>query len=231
MHVADNTERTSRTRDLLMAGTMAAVLVVPFYSVANAGSESSADPAAAEETENGQAASETGATESEGAGEGTMDGETAGAEGEASTAGEDDAATTAGAAGGQFLEGAEGDALHGEDLIGKQVVSSDGESIGTVKDILLEKDGSMRGVLLSSGGFLGIGEKQVGVRWDETSMSVTAEALETGLSQEDIKNAPEYQAAAAGEGAGAGDEGAGEGEATGETGATGEGEGTTEGVE
>ncbi|SDF49084.1 PRC-barrel domain-containing protein [Limimonas halophila] len=217
MHVAKTWDWASRTKELLLASTMAAVLVTPFYTVASANSGTSAETAAAEETGNGQSVSEASETEQDkGSADetGATEGETTGGESGASATGEADAGSAAGAGGGQFLESAQGDVLSGEQLVGMEVVASNGDSLGTVTDILLQQDGTLNGVVISSGGFLGIGEKQVGVRWDSASMSVAENKLQTGLSQQDIQDAPAYEAAPAG-----GEAGTGEGRSKEESGA------------
>ncbi|WP_181707265.1 PRC-barrel domain-containing protein [Chthonobacter rhizosphaerae] len=49
------------------------------------------------------------------------------------------------------------------DLEGKAVFGADGESIGDIKDILVNDQGQVAAVIIGVGGFLGIGEKDVAV--------------------------------------------------------------------
>lgn len=49
------------------------------------------------------------------------------------------------------------------DFEGKSVYGSDGESIGSISDVLVSQDGSVNAVIIGVGGFLGIGEKDVAV--------------------------------------------------------------------
>jgi sporulation protein YlmC with PRC-barrel domain len=48
-------------------------------------------------------------------------------------------------------------------LIGKSVWSPDGRDIGDVADLILDKEGRIERVVVSVGGFLGVGDKQVAV--------------------------------------------------------------------
>jgi sporulation protein YlmC with PRC-barrel domain len=52
-------------------------------------------------------------------------------------------------------------------LVGINVYNQGNEKIGEVKDILLEKSGKAEKVILSVGGFLGLGERYVAVPYDQ----------------------------------------------------------------
>ena len=56
-----------------------------------------------------------------------------------------------------------------DDLIGSNVYSDAGEKIGDVEDLIVSLDGSVEGVVIGVGGFLGIGEKWVAVKMDSLS--------------------------------------------------------------
>ena len=71
----------------------------------------------------------------------------------------DAGATTAG----PFVTVPETGAWRASDLEGKDVYGADGESIGSISDVLLSQDGSVNAVIIGVGGFLGMGEKDVAV--------------------------------------------------------------------
>jgi len=54
--------------------------------------------------------------------------------------------------------------------MGKTVFDANGDGLGDVNDLLLDKDGSVGGVIIGVGGFLGIGEKSVAVPFDAIEM-------------------------------------------------------------
>ena len=67
------------------------------------------------------------------------------------------------------------------DLIGKDVYGANNEDMGEVGDVLIDRNGQVRAVVLDLGGFLGIGETQVAVpmqslqfRSDDNRASTTA---------------------------------------------------------
>ena len=56
-----------------------------------------------------------------------------------------------------------------DDLMGSNVYSASGESIGEIDDLIVNLDGSVEGAVIGVGGFLGIGEKWVAVKLDSLS--------------------------------------------------------------
>jgi sporulation protein YlmC with PRC-barrel domain len=54
--------------------------------------------------------------------------------------------------------------LAGEQLIGIKVLNKDGQTIGTISDLIVGSGDKIEGVILGVGGFLGVGEKKIGVR-------------------------------------------------------------------
>lgn len=75
-------------------------------------------------------------------------------------------------------------------IVGKEVVNAQGDKIGTVSKI----DGS--NVIVSVGGFLGIGSHDVSLAWNQLSLSGTGDQakLQTSLTKDELKAMPEYKA-------------------------------------
>lgn len=53
----------------------------------------------------------------------------------------------------------------GSTLIGRNVENSNGDSLGDINNIVVDENGSVTAVVIGVGGFLGIGEKDVGVKF------------------------------------------------------------------
>lgn len=70
------------------------------------------------------------------------------------------------AASSRFLTEMSPGATRLSDLIGLEVVGADIARIGEIEDILVGPDGTARGVVIGSGGVLGIGERSVAVPYD-----------------------------------------------------------------
>lgn len=56
-------------------------------------------------------------------------------------------------------------------LVGSKVYNNTGANIGSIEDIILKADGSMDEVVLSVGGFLGIGDKYVAVPFSDLKVT------------------------------------------------------------
>ena len=59
--------------------------------------------------------------------------------------------------------------LAADEVIGKEVVNAADEEVGEIADLVMDPDQKLVGVVLSVGGFLGIGEKWVAVPVDRSS--------------------------------------------------------------
>jgi sporulation protein YlmC with PRC-barrel domain len=60
------------------------------------------------------------------------------------------------------------------DLIGTRVVGQNNESIGDVNDVVMGRDGKAMAVIVGVGGFLGIGEKDVAIPFEQAQISFDA---------------------------------------------------------
>ena len=83
--------------------------------------------------------------------------------------------------------------LNVDDIKGKDVHDTKGEEIGVVEAVAVDTDkGSIAYVVMSHGGFLGIGEKLVAVPWQQFRMTDKQDALVLAISKEKLDNAPGF---------------------------------------
>ncbi|SMF80784.1 Sporulation protein YlmC, PRC-barrel domain family [Azospirillum oryzae] len=95
-------------------------------------------------------------------------------------------AATSGGMGGQLASA--------DELIGKNVYGRDNNKIGEVDDVILDADGKAKQLVVSSGGFLGIGEKQVAVDYSAANWDSQNNRLNlAGMSRDDVKAMPEFK--------------------------------------
>src|SRR5947207_1717063 len=84
-----------------------------------------------------------------------------------------------------------------QDLIGQTVYAPDKAKVGTISDLLLNKDGkSVEGFVIGVGGFLGIGEKSVALRMDRLKMASGADGtlqLSMDMSKDELSNTPTFK--------------------------------------
>lgn len=80
-------------------------------------------------------------------------------------------------------------------IVGSKVYNDASENIGSVEDIILKPDGSMDEVVLSVGGFLGIGDKYVAVPFSDLKVTRDGSSLKinTNGTKESLKALPDYK--------------------------------------
>lgn len=84
-------------------------------------------------------------------------------------------------------------------LVGASVYNANNENIGEIEDLIISSNGAISTVVIGVGGFLGIGEKKVGMpfsalkteKGDNNAMKVVVEG-----SKESLKAMPDYAYAA-----------------------------------
>ena len=84
--------------------------------------------------------------------------------------------------------------LADQEVIGKEVVNMMDEEVGEISDLVMDQDQKLVGVVLSVGGFLGIGEKWVAVPVDQIDFPTADQParLLAAVTEEQLKNAPDF---------------------------------------
>jgi sporulation protein YlmC with PRC-barrel domain len=78
-------------------------------------------------------------------------------------------------------------------LDGDRVLSTDGNDVGKVKDIMLDvRAGRIAYAVLSTGGFLGIGDKLLAIPWSALTLDADRKCFLLDMSAERVKNAPGF---------------------------------------
>jgi len=83
--------------------------------------------------------------------------------------------------------------MRAESLIGASVFNAEGEEVGKIKDILFDTSGGATGVVLSVGGVMGIGAKEVGLTWQEVDLRPQPELVRIQYSKEQLEAAPTFK--------------------------------------
>lgn len=81
------------------------------------------------------------------------------------------------------------------ELMGAEVRTADDENIGSVNDLIIDKDGQVVAIVVSVGGFLGMGEKDVAIAWDNVTQTGTADEQELLIdaTRDELSSAPEFE--------------------------------------
>jgi sporulation protein YlmC with PRC-barrel domain len=85
--------------------------------------------------------------------------------------------------------------LRTSQLVGAKVYNNANENIGSIEDIILKPDGSVDEVVLSVGGFLGMGDKYVAVPFSDLKITRDGSSLKivTLATKDSLKALPAYQ--------------------------------------
>lgn len=74
-----------------------------------------------------------------------------------------------------------------------KILSADGEQVGRVKEIMLDvQAGRIAYVVMSCGGFLGIGDRLLAIPWSALTLDTTRKCFLLSLSSERVKSAPGF---------------------------------------
>ncbi len=81
-------------------------------------------------------------------------------------------------------------------ILGREVLSSTGENMGRIVDVLVDRSGQVRAAIIDFGGFLGVGSRKIAVEWSAMHFPPPAQAdakISLELTRDQVKAAPEYQ--------------------------------------
>jgi len=87
-------------------------------------------------------------------------------------------------------------AILSDDLIGSPLMSRQGENFGPINNILVDKDGQVLAVIVSVGGFLGIGQRDVAIAWNALERSVDGDGdavFHVDMTNAQLRDAPAYK--------------------------------------
>lgn len=95
-----------------------------------------------------------------------------------------------------YLENQPANNFFSSNLIGQEVKNKrNDEVIGTVEEILIDKDGQVAAVILSTGGLMGLGEKDVAIAWDQIERTMDDDdeiELSVDFSEASLEDAPAF---------------------------------------
>jgi len=80
-------------------------------------------------------------------------------------------------------------------LVGADVYSASGDKIGSVSDLLIDRDGKVAGVVVGVGGFLGVGAKDVGLHYNSITIvrdNNGADKLTVAVTKDDLLKAAAF---------------------------------------
>ncbi len=80
-------------------------------------------------------------------------------------------------------------------VIGAKVTNANKDTVGSVEDLYVDGSGTIKTVVMSVGGFLGVGSKDVAVKWSDLKQTRDGKSLvlTTNMSKDDLKALPDYK--------------------------------------
>jgi sporulation protein YlmC with PRC-barrel domain len=78
-------------------------------------------------------------------------------------------------------------------IIGMDVRNQQGERLGQIDDIALNRDGSIAYAVVAHGGFLGMGHNYVAVPWDRMTFDRQQERITLNVTQQQLENARSFE--------------------------------------
>jgi sporulation protein YlmC with PRC-barrel domain len=96
----------------------------------------------------------------------------------------------------KFLSRQDSSDLLASNLIGQSVYNSQDETVGDINDLVTDQTGKVIAVLVGTGGFLGIGEKDVALSFNDLRFSQDQDGkvkIIANVTKETLASAPDYQ--------------------------------------
>ena len=86
-------------------------------------------------------------------------------------------------------------AMPASDVIGSEVQNAEGQTVAEILDLVKKTGDDQLMAVLSVGGFLGIGDKEVVVSINELDVTQDGQIVMAGANEEDLRAMPQYEEA------------------------------------
>ncbi len=96
-----------------------------------------------------------------------------------------------------YMDSVPTNGTHASNLIGADVKTAKDEDVGEVNDLIIDDKGQVVAIVVSVGGFLGMGEKDVAIGWNDVTRSAISDdnELQIKSTREGLMSAPEFKKA------------------------------------
>lgn len=95
-------------------------------------------------------------------------------------------------AGGQVIRTQSRGQILAAELMDATVTTPKQEEIGSINNLILDQDGRLAGVVVGVGGYLGIGEKEVALSWDQVDYNRQEQTATVKVSRKELEEAPAF---------------------------------------
>jgi sporulation protein YlmC with PRC-barrel domain len=77
-------------------------------------------------------------------------------------------------------------------LVGKAVLNPEGDKIGDIEAVYVTPSGQIDTVIIGVGGFLGMGQRDVAVKWSDLKLTDNGDKITAAMTKDSLKALPEY---------------------------------------
>jgi len=85
------------------------------------------------------------------------------------------------------------DDRHVQPILGKEVRGTNGENMGRIVNVIVDRYGRPRAAIIDFGGFLGVGSRKIVVDWSALQFDSDKGLISLALTRDQVKAAPEYR--------------------------------------
>ena len=82
-----------------------------------------------------------------------------------------------------------------DEIVGSEVFDKQGQELGNVRNLLIDKDGRVKAAVISLGGIFGVGDRLVQVPWNQIEVKPKPDDLDDFMvtaTRDTLQNAPQY---------------------------------------
>lgn len=80
-----------------------------------------------------------------------------------------------------------------DELLEGSVITAAGEDVGNVQAVVVDRNGHVRSLVVGVGGFLGLGQRDVGLNWDQVDLTEAGNVVALDMTREELEALPEYE--------------------------------------
>jgi hypothetical protein len=80
-------------------------------------------------------------------------------------------------------------------ILGKEVRGPNGEAMGRIVDVIVDRSGRPRAAIIDFGGFLGVGSRKIVIEWSALQFDSNSGSgrISLALTRDQVKGAPEFR--------------------------------------
>lgn len=83
--------------------------------------------------------------------------------------------------------------IRAQELMEATIITPEQEEVGSINDLILDQDGRLAGVVVGVGGYLGMGEKNVALSWDQVDYNRQEQTATVKVSKKELDEAPAFK--------------------------------------